>query len=60
MQLNAISRLAKFMGNNEKITMIIVLFIPVLTTALLSGISAHVNLLKKTGKIQKRCLRIST
>ena len=47
MQLNAICRLAKFLGNKEKIAMITVLFIPILTTVLLSGISAHANLLKK-------------
>ena len=48
MQLNAICRLEKFIGNKEKISMLqTVLFTPVLTTVLLSGISAHVNLCKK-------------
>ena len=58
MQLNAICRLAKFLGNKEKIAMITVLFIPILTTVLLSGISAHANLRKKIEKIQKHCLRL--
>ena len=42
MQLNAVCRLTKFMGNKDNS----LLFTPILTTVLLSGISAHVNLRK--------------
>ena len=40
-------------NNNDK-----QFFIPILTAALLPGIFAHVNLRKKIGKNQKRCLRL--
>ena len=35
------------------------MFIAILTTVLLCGISTHVNLRKKTEKNQKRCLRFA-
>ena len=47
MQLNAICRSAKFMGNKDKIAMINSLFTPLLATVFLSGIFTHVNLCKK-------------
>ena len=47
MQLNAICRSAKFMGNKDKIAMINSLFTPLLATVFLSGIFTHVNLRKK-------------
>ena len=47
MQLNAICRSAKFMGNKNKIAMINSLFTPLLATVFLSGIFTHVNLCKK-------------
>ena len=47
MQLNAICRSAKFMGNKDKIAMINSLFTPFLATVFLSGIFTHVNLRKK-------------
>ena len=59
MQLNAICRLAKFMGNKKKIAMITVLFTPVLTNVLLSGISAHMNY-RKDSKNSKTLPKIST
>ena len=47
MQLNAICRSAKFMGNKDKIAMINSLFTPLLATVFLSSIFTHVNLCKK-------------
>ena len=47
MQLNAICRSAKFMGNKDKIAMMNSLFTPLLATVFLSGIFTHVNLRKK-------------
>ena len=47
MQLNAICRSAKFMGNKDKIAMINSLFTPLLAIVFLSGIFTHVSLCKK-------------
>ena len=47
------------MGNKEKIAMITVLFTPVLTNVLLSGISSHMNY-RKDSKNSKTLPKIST
>ena len=60
MQLNAICRLAKLMGNNEKITMISTLVYSNFKCSLLVWhvLGCSCEPLQKTEKIQKRCLSL--